>query len=590
MFSRYPRSILRHELSHSTRVATFKAGGLPRPGNDAGLGPPGGAAHQELSGASGEVMAAARSSRSRTPRGRAPKYASVTEFRAKYGEGVVERAQGTVQAHPNPFLSVTSSDGWEFPPARPGAPGRRSYRRGSLKCVRSLRGRSDEVRKAKAEYEEDKYAKSAVESVRSRLWWWRQRADEHEVEPFPLTVDKLQLLGALLKASGYRSAVAYLGAAKKEHIKLGFPWTGALDLELRDGTRACERGIGPPRKCGAFNLQKLAEVPTTQGALCKGGPRWPREGTLCGCWWAMREMELSTIRCSQVSFKAGPGCGSCTFDLPVSKTDTQALGKRRTHTCTCSAAGGRSLCPVKTARDLHAAARSFAPAGANPDPGMRPLWPTRRGQFPSKKSVTLTFQKLAGLSGVDVRITGHVCRVTGAQAMAVAGIELWLIQAFCRWGSRAVLEYVRDCQLASATDLAVRVAKGVQLTEVRDSIYERLNYRVEPGMAVATERAFEEALEESVQGCSIGGLMADQVREQVQGRLQVAGVGPARFVSCAETNSGRLHIGKTDVVTWCGRRWVHRVSEGLPELTRCRQCLRAVALGVSGGEVQVLDP
>ena len=133
--------------------------------------------------------------------------------------------------------------------------------------------------------------------------------------------------------------------------------------------------------------------------------------------------------------------------------------------------------------------------------------------------------------------------------MAVAGIELWLIQAFCRWGSRAVLEYVRDCQLASATDLAVRVAKGVQLTEVRDSIYERLNYRVEPGMAVATERAFEEALEESVQGCSIGGLMADQVGEQVQGRvMQVARVGPARFVSCAGTSSGRLHIGKTDVV------------------------------------------
>ena len=174
--------------------------------------------------------------------------------------------------------------------------------------------------------------------------------------------------------------------------------------------------------------------------------------------------------------------------------------------------------------------------------------------------------------------------------MAVAGIELWLIQAFCRWSSRAVRENERDCQLASATDLAVRVAKGVQLTEVRDSIYERLDCRVEPGMAVATERAFEEALEESVQGCSLGGLLADQVREQVQDRvMQVAGVGPARFVSCAEASSGRLHIGNTDVVTWCGRRWVHRVSEGLPGLTRCRQCLRAVALGVSGGEVQVLD-
>ena len=93
--------------------------------------------------------------------------------------------------------------------------------------------------------------------------------------------------------------------------------------------------------------------------------------------------------------------------------------------------------------------------------------------------------------------------------MAVAGIELSLIQAFCRWGSRAVLEYVRDCQSASVTDMAVRVAKGAQLTEVRDSVYQRLDCRVEPELAVATERAFEEALEESVQSSSIEGLVAD---------------------------------------------------------------------------------
>ena len=72
--------------------------------------------------------------------------------------------------------------------------------------------------------------------------------------------------------------------------------------------------------------------------------------------------------------------------------------------------------------------------------------------------------------------------------MALAGIELWLIQASCRWSSRAVLECVRDCQLASATDMAVRVAKNVHLAEVRDSVYDRSDCRVE-----STERAFAEA-------------------------------------------------------------------------------------------------
>ena len=45
-------SVLRHELSHSTHVATFKAGGMPMRSNDAGLGSPlGAAAHPGLPGA-----------------------------------------------------------------------------------------------------------------------------------------------------------------------------------------------------------------------------------------------------------------------------------------------------------------------------------------------------------------------------------------------------------------------------------------------------------------------------------------------------------------------------------------------------------
>ena len=166
--------------------------------------------------------------------------------------------------------------------------------------------------------------------------------------------------------------------------------------------RRLVRGIlGRQRSVELSTCRIWWKSPPHRGALCK---------EVRNCQEKV-QMELSTIRCSQVSFKAFPGCGSCTFDLPVSKTDTQALGKRRTHTCACSAAGGCSLCPVKTARDLHTAARNFAPAGVNPDPGMRPCGQREEASFRTRKSVTLTFQKLAGFSGEDVRITGHVCRV-----------------------------------------------------------------------------------------------------------------------------------------------------------------------------------
>ena len=141
MFTRYPRSVLRHELSHSTHVATFKA-------------------WQRCTFSfwcRRECVVQA---------GRWPRQGRTGH--ALLREGVVVRHEAA-QARPA-LASASSSERWDFPPARAGAPGRKSYRRGSLKFVRNLRGRSDDVRKAKVEYEADKYAKSAVESLLSRLW------------------------------------------------------------------------------------------------------------------------------------------------------------------------------------------------------------------------------------------------------------------------------------------------------------------------------------------------------------------------------------------------------------------------------------
>ena len=74
------------------------------------------ARRQGMSGASGEVMAAARSSRSRTPRGRAPRYASVTDFRAKLcGEGVVVERAGNGPGTPKPFVQCAQLRWVGFP-------------------------------------------------------------------------------------------------------------------------------------------------------------------------------------------------------------------------------------------------------------------------------------------------------------------------------------------------------------------------------------------------------------------------------------------------------------------------------------------
>ena len=99
------------------------------------------------------------------------------------------------------------------------------------------------MEKAKVGYEGDKQVKSAVESVQSRFLWWTARG-EHGIERHPLTVEKLQLFGALL-AAGCRSAVSYMSMARSStsswaiHGRL--PWTGDARWEegLRVGQLTC---------------------------------------------------------------------------------------------------------------------------------------------------------------------------------------------------------------------------------------------------------------------------------------------------------------------------------------------------------------
>ena len=137
------------------------------------------------------------------------------------GKGAVKQPP-TVQAAE--VLSITTDRAeWEFPPHTTHGTWPKSKPSRFDQEDQEPRHKSLEVEKAKEEYEDDKFAKSAVEFVRLRLAWWRKRAKEHKVAPNPLTVEHLQLLGSLLKRAGYLSAGAYLSVVKNQHNRLGHP-------------------------------------------------------------------------------------------------------------------------------------------------------------------------------------------------------------------------------------------------------------------------------------------------------------------------------------------------------------------------------
>ena len=148
----------------------------------------------------------------------------------------------------------------------------------------------------------------------------------------------------MLKQGGYRSAGNYFARAVEEHIRHGHDWTPALAQARKEAVRAITRGMGPPRQSAPLPLESLMGIPNEllppEGSAFLGWPFNYRNLVVLASLWMLREIEVAFARVSDVHLSA---CGNCvTWLLPVSKTNPQALGKKRTLGCTC---GGKPEVP-----------------------------------------------------------------------------------------------------------------------------------------------------------------------------------------------------------------------------------------------------
>ena len=176
MFTRHPSAILRDGLDHGGRDTPATIVLKPRMlGNNAGIGSQTATHLAENSPvASWEegVAVVQDKARSRSPCRRPLRGLSGRELRDRMSKQGLLRQQApassagskqqATQCTPIPVYADCGV--WEFPPARPTAPGRKRYRRGSALKIQNFGSNPGEVLKAKSEYTDDKYAKSAVES------------------------------------------------------------------------------------------------------------------------------------------------------------------------------------------------------------------------------------------------------------------------------------------------------------------------------------------------------------------------------------------------------------------------------------------
>jgi len=301
-------------------------------------------------------------------------------------------------------------------------------------------------------------ARSALASQDSlyRTWctfheaWFRD-----SVDVLPLTADKIEAIGAMFRAGGYRAIDNYLSRMKDAHLAGGYMWDQFLQRAVRRVRRAVTRGIGPARQSAMIDLAAafIALKCHDGQPLCTGGPVGFRNALVCGAFWMLRELEISSALVRHVSVDAGSQ--SIEWNLPASKTDVKALGKTRRWGCVC-AGGLAEPCPAHAVIDqLRLLTGLF---GARFGPGM-PLFPTVTGNVADKRHVVESIEVVAlriGESLVDAygsrRFGGHSLRVTGARTLAALGIDVLLIQLMARWSSDVVLRYVSEAPLAAITD------------------------------------------------------------------------------------------------------------------------------------------
>ena len=125
------------------------------------------------------------------------------------------------------------------------------------------------------------------------------------ISPFPLDVQKLKLLGALLKRGGYRSGTTYVSDAKRTHLELNHPWSEQLALAHKDVARSLTRGLGPSRQAQPIPLHLFAESPEVPSLQAAGTLLRPRDAVIVGCWWLLREIELAALKLDQLTPSQG---------------------------------------------------------------------------------------------------------------------------------------------------------------------------------------------------------------------------------------------------------------------------------------------
>ena len=311
--------------------------------------------------------------------------------------------------------------------------------------------------------EDDILAKSSCPANDARLRTYLAICRAWEVAAFPLDTQNLRCFAGSLKAGGYKSSAIYFSTiCGHQQRALRTSISPLIRQTIKDCIRSIQRGAGTSKLKDSFNgmLLNLVPISETIEPFNLDNVSHARDMVAIGLWFMLRESEMANCKALDIQLNAK----EVTLTIPLHKTDQRGQMTQRCLTCTCGVRAHR-MCV------WHAAERHVLRLEAHPKRGsgsLFPMFPTQDGLVPSKQQLIEAFRLVIQSTGTSLqrlgahgeelhRFHGHVLRVSGAQMLTIAGVEMNLVQLLGRWTSSAIQRYTQDSALVRVPQITQQV-------------------------------------------------------------------------------------------------------------------------------------
>ena len=284
------------------------------------------------------------------------------------------------------------------------------------------------LNKVKKNFVKKFYAPSTLASKNAKRKRVTEILENVKTEPFPLTVELVTTLAAVLDSTGMKAGDQYLAEARAMHVEAGFDWDQMLDKHMASCKRAMQRDKGPEVRAKEVKVESISEEVWAATSENENEPRRIAWSYAWACIWMLRAIEAANLKAKDVLVDTS--LKTVKLIVRKSKMDQKGSGAKRTLKC-CGQTECCRECPfklaVKALDDLK-----------NPT-AETSLFPDAEGSHVSKFHMVTSWAR-----ALDGEMSGHSARRSGAMRYARQGMSVQSIQFLGRWRPSAVFRYIKE--------------------------------------------------------------------------------------------------------------------------------------------------